>query len=201
VRSRAAASVLTRAGFEDVHSMEGGIRAWKGLVATGAPEAGMAYFPPGAKAEELIALAWILEGGTRRFYAALPGKETLQEAADLFFHLAADEEKHQTTLFDLYRGLSGKSDDHGFPGSLISVDPEEPFMEGGMRVKEALAWANGKPLREIVELALSLEVNASDLYIKMERRTEDPRTREAFRILSNQEKKHLERLTGLLEKT
>jgi rubrerythrin len=200
VRSRAAASVLTRAGFNDVHSMEGGIHAWKGLVAKGVPEAGMAYFPPGAKPEELITLAWILEGGTKKFYAAVPGSEKKKEFADFFRQLAGDEEKHQSALWNLYKKVSGKDADSGFPGSVISVDPGEEFMEGGMRVKEALAWMEGKTLREIVELALSLEVNASDLYIKMERRVADRQARETFQVLSNQEKRHLERLTELFEK-
>ena len=180
--------------------MEGGIHAWKGLVATGVPEAGMAYFPPGTKPEELIALAWILEGGTKKFYSAVPGLEKKKEVADFFRQLAGDEEKHQAALFNLYKKVSGKEADSGFPGSVISVDPGEDFMEGGMRVKEALAWMEGKALREIVELALSLEVNASDLYIKMERRVEDPEAREAFQVLSNQEKTHLQRLAELFEK-
>jgi rubrerythrin len=191
---------LTRAGFDEVHSMEGGIRAWKGLVATGVPEAGMAYFPPEAKPEELIGLAWLLEGGTKRFYSAVPGLTKEKEVGDFFRQLAADEEKHQTALLRLYQKVSGRAADAGFPGSVISVDPGEEFMEGGMKVKEALAWMEGKPLKEIVELALSLEVNASDLYIKMERRMEDPQAREAFQVLSNQEKKHLERLAEIFEK-
>jgi rubrerythrin len=180
--------------------MEGGIHAWKGLVAKGVPEAGMAYFPPGAKPEELIALAWILEGGTKKFYAAVPGSEKKKEFADFFRQLAGDEQKHQSALLNLYKKVSGKEADPGFPGSVISIDPGEEFMEGGMRVKEALAWMEGKALRDIVELALSLEVNASDLYIKMERKVEDRQARETFRVLSNQEKKHLERLTELFEK-
>ena len=44
--------------------MEGGIRAWKGLVAEGIPEAGMAYFSPATRPEEMIALAWLLEDGS-----------------------------------------------------------------------------------------------------------------------------------------
>ena len=51
--------------------MAGGINAWKGLVAEGAPESGMAYFSPATKPEELIALAWSLEDGSRNFYSAL----------------------------------------------------------------------------------------------------------------------------------
>ena len=43
---------------------KGGYKAWKGFVAKGVPEAGMAYFLPAAKPEELMALAWLLEDGS-----------------------------------------------------------------------------------------------------------------------------------------
>jgi hypothetical protein len=73
VRSRAAAAILAGAGFRKVASMEGGISAWDGLVAAGPPEAGMARFAAAASAEELIALAWYLEAGSRTFYGRIAG--------------------------------------------------------------------------------------------------------------------------------
>ena len=51
--------------------MEGGLNGWKGFVAEGELESGMAYFSPATKTEEFIALAWYLEGGSRRFYSEL----------------------------------------------------------------------------------------------------------------------------------
>jgi hypothetical protein len=60
--------------------MEGGIHAWKGLRATGAPDAGMAYFDPAKKPEELIALAWMLEEGSCKFYLEMGKKEKSPEA-------------------------------------------------------------------------------------------------------------------------
>jgi hypothetical protein len=59
--------------------MQGGINAWKGLVARGAPESGMAYFSPATKPEELIALAWLLGDGSRKFYDAMEGRMRLSE--------------------------------------------------------------------------------------------------------------------------
>src|SRR5512143_1107321 len=60
MRSRAAAAVLTTAGFNNVSSMTGGIKAWQGWTAAGMTEAGMSFFAAAASTEELIALAWIL---------------------------------------------------------------------------------------------------------------------------------------------
>jgi rubrerythrin len=201
LRSRAAASIFSREGFKEVHSMEGGINAWRGLVAKGAPEAGMAYFEPAKKTEELIALAWLLEEGSRRFYAEMARKEKDEEAVNLFHDLVADEEGHKTSLSKLYQVLSGQQPESGFPRSLISVEPGVEYLEGGMLLREALEWAGGKEVREALDLSISLEVNAVDLYIKMERKAKEREARQVFQALSNQERNHLRRLSSFLAKS
>jgi len=200
VRSRAAAAVLAREGFQEAYSMEGGIHAWKGLRAAGAPEAGMAYFDPAKKPEELIALAWMLEEGSCKFYLEIGNKEKSPEAAALFRELSDDEEKHKASLFKIYQRRSGKDSDPGFPRSLLSLESGVDYLEGGIVLKKALEWAQGKGLKDILEFSVSLEVNAIDLYIKMERKVEGKEAKEVFQALSNQERNHLKRLTAALEK-
>lgn len=73
-------------------------------------------------------------------------------------------------------------------------------MEGGIRLTDALKWAKGKKVEEILELSISSETNAYDLYIKMERQMKDQRSAQVFQILSKEEKQHLETLTSVLEK-
>ena len=46
-------------------------------------------------------------------------------------------------------------------------------MEGGVEVGKALEWTQGKGPEEIVEFALSLEVQSYDVYLKMEQRMKD----------------------------
>jgi rubrerythrin len=200
VRSRAAAAVLAREGFKEAYSMEGGIHAWKGLRATGAPEAGMAHFDPGKGPEELIALAWVLEEGSCKFYGEMGKEEEDPEAGALFRELSEDEEKHKSSLFRIYQRLAGKNSDPGFPRSLLSLEPGVDYLEGGIVLKKALEWAQGKRVGDILEFSLSLEVNAVDLYIKMERRVEGQESKEIFRALSNQERNHLKRLAEALQK-
>ncbi len=200
MRSRAAAAALSGAGFKDVVSMEGGINAWRGLVAEGAPEAGMAYFSAAAKTEELIGLAWLLENGSRRFYSEVTISSEDKETKDLLKELSVAEEHHQASLFKLYRELSGVISDAGFPGSVIPSKVEDDFLEGGMRLSEALEWAKKKRLTEILELSISLEANSFDLYVKMKRQMKDPRSTQVFDLLSVEEKHHLEKLSSLLEK-
>jgi sulfur-carrier protein adenylyltransferase/sulfurtransferase len=200
VRSRAAAATLERAGFKKVYNMEGGIRAWKGLIAGKTPESGIAYFSPAARPEELVALAWFLENGSRRFYAELGRRLNEPDMSDLYAELASAEERHEATLLDLYREAAGTPPYDGFPKSVISVENEDDVMEGGMSVTDALQWVRGKSTTEILEFSLALETNSYDLYLIMERRLRDQPSSRVFRVLSEEEKQHLERLTSLLEK-
>ena len=180
--------------------MQGGIHAWKGLVAEGAPESGIAYFSSAAKAEELIALAWWLEDGSRKFYSGLAAVMGDQEAENLFKDLTKAEEHHQTSLLNLYQEFSGLTSGSGFPGSVMSAEKEGDVMEGGIRVSEAIQWAKGRSVTEILEFSLSSETNSYNLYVKMEHQLKDQRSAQVFHRLSGEEKQHLERLSALFEK-
>ena len=180
--------------------MEGGINAWKGLVAEGTPQSGIAFFPPAARPEELMALAWIMEDGSRNFYAELAAGLKDDEVRDLYGQLSEAEERHKTALVDLYNESPDRKPGTQFPWGLISSGGQDDVMEGGMHVGEALQWAKGKEVTDILELSLSLETNSHDLYLTMERRMEEKRAAQVFRLLSSEEKQHLDRLSLLLEK-
>ena len=75
----------------------------------------------------------------------------------------------------------------------------DEIMEGGIRLDEALLWARERDVSSILEFAISLETNAYDLYLKMERKLEGDAKR-VFLLLSDDEKRHLDRLAALLEK-
>jgi len=179
--------------------MEGGIKAWEGLKAVGAPEAGMAYFTRADRPEALIALAWLLEEGSRKFYSGLPALVSDNEAVKLFGQLAAAEEHHKSSLTGLYKNLTGSGPGAGFPGSLLGGEPQNDSMEGGIRVSEALAWVKGKDLHDVLELSLSLEANSYDLYIKLGRAVTGKNSQKVFRLLIAEEKSHLARLGALLD--
>lgn len=200
MRSRAAASILGRAGFNDVYSMEGGIHAWNGRVAKGAPEAGMAHFAPASRVEELIALAWLLEEGSRKFYNEMAGKIQDLETQRIFRELVIAEERHKETLFSTYLETMNLQSDPKFPGSVISELPQEDYIEGGIKLREAMEWARRSSTKEVLEFSISAEVNSEDLYLKMERAVKGHQAVKIFRSLAEEEKSHLDRLTVLLEK-
>lgn len=172
------------------------MRAWDGLAATGAPDAGMSRFPEEAPVEELISLAWSLEEESRKFYTELPSLLSDQDAVGLFHDLVIAEEHHQSMLADLGRRLTNSAAGAAFSGTGTPGD----VMEGGMKISDALNWVRGKKLTDVLDLAISLETNSYDLYIKMGRRGSDAKAKELFSLLSAGEKEHLERLAGLLDR-
>ena len=176
------------------------MRAWEGVVAEGAPGAGTAYFAAGGRPEEFIALAWMLEEGSRRFYAVVPAIVDDEETKKLFSELATAEEHHKASLVNLYKTLSGEKPTRDFPGSIIPAEATGDIMEGGMSVSEALKWVKGKNSETIIELAMALETNSYDLYIKMRRQMKDTESREVFDQLSKEERRHLELLAELFER-
>ena len=180
--------------------MEGGIRAWKGVKAESYPESKMAYFTPATKPEEFIALAWYLEHGSQKFYSEIAGTLNDRPVKDLFQELVVAEEHHQVSLERLYRERSGGKPGSTFPSSVIPAPQAGEMMEGGIRVDEALKWTKGKGLNEILELSITLEANSYDLYTLMERKMEDPGARKVFTSLSDEEQRHLNKLSVLFER-
>lgn len=181
--------------------MEGGIRAWKGLVAQGLPEAGMAFFSPAANGEEVVGLAWALEEGSKLFYQGVSEHFSGDsEAQEMFNWLVSAEKSHEKHLLETYEALTGKAPDFQKLREKFSDSLSGSVMEGGIAVKEALEWIKGKAVSESLELAIAMEVNALDLYIKMSRRIEDKKAQQIFEKLSEEEQVHLEKLAGLLDK-
>jgi len=179
--------------------MAGGIKAWQGHVAAGEPEAGMAFFAAAADAADLIALAWLLEEGSWKFYSAVAQMKPAPEAAGLFGSLSKAEKQHKGSLQALYRELTGRDPDLDFPKRLPIAQGAEDRMEGNMSVSEALAWADGKKTRDLLELSMSLETDSYDLYIKMSRTVPAEKAKKVFALLVAEEKDHLSRMAELLD--
>ena len=199
-RSRAAASILLDAGFTNVFSMEGGIQAWRGLVVDGPPEAGMVLFSGREKPEELIALAWSLEEGSRRFYHSMASALEDRDAAGLFDALVRAEDHHKAALVGVYREATGDTAASAIPEVFFLGAVPGEVMEGGMSVMRALEWVKSKDVNDVLDLSIALESHAFDLYIRMERELAGESAKRIFQVLAAEEKVHLDRMVTLLEK-
>lgn len=201
MRSRSAATFLLGTGLKNVYSMEGGLRAWKGMVAHGLPEAGMAYFSPAANGEEIVGLAWALEEGSKSFYQGVSEHFTDDpEAQKMFAWLVSAEKSHAKHLLETYESLTGAQPDFAKLRAKFTDSLNGTVMEGGVLVKDGLEWVKGKGVSESLELAMALEVNAYDLYIKMSKAINDKQAQQILEKLSEEEQVHLEKLADLLDR-
>jgi len=195
-RSKSAAALMKGQGFNRTYSIEGGITAWKGSVATGEYEAGMFLLEGRKTTEELISLAWALEDGTRLFYEKTKELVHDRDAEQVFETLKKAEEKHKTTLLETYMQIKGMpvTDEYLQKASLAG------FMESGISIEEAVAWIKGKDktLQDTLELCMLVETNSLDLYIKILHEIVDESAKKVFTLLIEEEKTHLSQLGKLM---
>jgi rhodanese-related sulfurtransferase/rubrerythrin len=180
-RGTSGTGVLVQAGFRQVWNMAGGMLAWQGLAATGAPEAGMAWFDAAREVADYIRLAAVLEHGARTFYAAMADHFEGEDAL-LFRDLAAAEEQHLALLTGLGAGADS-----------IAVE-EQDVMEGGVSLQEMLGWARQQPAAAVMEAAIAMECNAYDRYLKVAGAARDQHCAGVLEALAAEEKIHLDRL-------
>lgn len=196
-RSRSAAALLMTHGFDKVSSIDGGITAWKGLVASGQYEAGMFLIEGRKTAEEFTALAWALENGTGAFYMEVEEFLQDQEAKGVFESLIKAELKHKEKLLEAYSLIKGIPVTH----ESLRKEGLEGIMEGGVSVENTLSWVKSKErtLQDILEISMQIETNSLDLYVKILREIEDEGAKKVFNLLIGEERTHLSRLGRLLE--
>ncbi|MEW6429232.1 MAG: rhodanese-like domain-containing protein [Thermodesulfobacteriota bacterium] len=184
-RSKVAAQLLNGKGFRNVFNILGGIKAWQGGQAVGPEELGLDLFTGGMDYADAAALSYAMEDGLQRFYRALEEKSEPPAWRQLLARLAGFEDRHKERLLAEYRRRRG--DDAGIdPGSA-------PIMEGGRRIDEYLKRADAllRSLPDILQLAMTLETQAMDLYSRMAQKSEDRETRDFFLSMAEEEKTHL----------
>lgn len=196
-RSRSAAVLLKRQGFEDVYYMDGGIDAWNGLVASGPYETGLFLLEGRTNIEELAALAWSLEDGTGAFYTQMLELLKDKDARQVFESLIRAEHGHKEKLLEVYRHLTGKK----INDEEMQAQGVRGYMEGGVSVDEVVGRLTKEKaeLYDILEVSMQIETNSLDLYMKMLTQFKDKSSRNILNVLIEEEKTHLSKLGALLE--
>jgi sulfur-carrier protein adenylyltransferase/sulfurtransferase len=197
-RSRVAAQMLSGWGFKEVYNLAGGIKAFEGPKATGPRELNLSLVRGDETLVEIITLAYGMEKALQLFYETLQGESQDQELRALFQQLAGVEINHEERLFAAYRqaAAADAQDREGFEAAIV---PQT--LEGGFDAQEFLE-ANREHLKtvpEVLDLAMMLETQALDLYLRFTERCEVADTREVLYNLAGEEQEHLARLGGLLE--
>lgn len=196
-RSRVAAQLLSGYGFKQVYNLKGGIKAWQGLKATGPKELNLALVRGDETAAEIAALAYDMEDCVQLFYIAMRDRAQDQEVRHLFTKLAGIEEKHKRTILE----LSARMEPPGTDRNTTAADRGQLIMEGGFDMAEFMQQnePNMNTVPEVIELAMMLETQALDLYLRFAHKSINAETKEVLFRIAQEEKSHLVALGTLLE--
>jgi rhodanese-related sulfurtransferase/rubrerythrin len=196
-RSRVAAQMLSGWGFKEVYNLAGGIKAFSGPKAAGPVELNLDLVKGDESPAAIIILAYGMEKALQLFYETLKQQSGDPELQELFGKLAQVEVRHEQRLFEVYgRVASSGADLAAFESTIV---PQT--LEGGFSADEFLA-ANQAHLQtavQVLDLAMMLETQALDLYLRFAARCDQPQTREVLYALAGEEKAHLASLGRLLE--
>jgi rhodanese-related sulfurtransferase/rubrerythrin len=196
-RSRVAAQMLNGWGFKEVYNLAGGIKAYQGHKATGPQELNLDLVKGDETPAQIIILAYGMEKALQFFYETLQQQSPDRELQDLFGKLAQVEVRHEQRLFEVYgRVAPGGQDLATFESSIVPNT-----LEGGFNAEEFLE-TNKSHLQtapQVLDLAMMLETQALDLYLRFADKSDQPQTKEVLYALAGEEKAHLASLGRLLE--
>lgn len=181
--------MLAGKGFTKVYNLSGGIKAWKNKVAVGSQDSGLHLFSGDAGPEETIVVGFGLEMGLREFYLSMEKKVAKDATRNLFARLADIEILHQERLVGLY---------HEVTGTDISVSDfaekiVEPAMEGGLTTEEYLQLyrTDLEEEAEVLGLALAIEMQALDLYLRAAQRSSVDQAKKVLFEIAEEERHHI----------
>lgn len=191
-RSRVAAQMLSGRGFESIHNLTGGIKAWDGWTGFGEYEQGLELFADAGNVEEVLAVAYGMEKALGEFYSQMAETVENDDAARLFRNLAAIEEKHRMAVAERYIHTVG-------------TPPPEPesvsVPEGGVSTEEYMhrLGTNTESAQDVVAFAMALEAQAMDLYSRAAERAPDALSRTALEQIALEELGHLKQLSKVMD--
>jgi len=196
-RSRVAAQLLSGRGFEEVYNLAGGIKAYRGATASGPQELNLDMVRGDESPEEMLKLAYGLERALEIFYHQSLKQVEDKDLKDLLSKLEHVEEVHKEKVYERYKALVPDAPDM----AAFEADMNPEIMEGGFRVNEFLKenqpWM--KTTGQVLELAMMLETQALDLYMRFAEKSREEGTKQVLFKLSDEEKVHLKTLGRLLD--
>lgn len=195
-RSRMAAQLLINHGFDDVYHLMGGVEAWDQPVASGPVAFHLKFMRGDESPQEMILMGYNFEEGLRKFHEIVKNRTTDRELANLLASLIKAEESHKRTLL----GLIPDKDRTEFERQISGLD-DISVMEGGIDLDEFME-RNESYLQTVsgyLELAMMIETQALDLYLRMAEASKQQETRDVLVRVSEEEKAHLAALGHLLE--
>ena len=197
-RSRAACQLLAgKAPCPEIINLSGGFESWEGKAALGDKDQGLTFFTGLESPQKVLEVAYGLEQGLREFYLSMMDQVKNVEVQKLFKTLADIEILHQESILKEYARITGQNTTKKTFENSLSTGA----MEGGMTTREYIDYymPNLDDSEDIVSLAMSIEAQALDMYLRAQARVKDPQGREALMKIAKEEQNHLTYLGRLME--
>jgi len=196
-RSRVAAQMLSGKGYGTVYNLSGGFKSWQGKTAFLGEDKGLELFSGNEAPDKTLIVAYSLEAGLRDFYVSMAPKVSDTRARQLFQKLSEIEIRHQDRIFNEYIKITGKEQSRSeFEKQIVAR-----AMEGGLTTEEYVRLFSMDPESptDITELAMSIEAQALDLYIRAADKSKNAQSREMLTQIAEEEQAHLKQLGKLIE--
>jgi rhodanese-related sulfurtransferase/rubrerythrin len=196
-RSRMATRLLANLGFKEVFHLQGGIQAWEDRTATGPREFHLDFIKGDESPEEIIRMAYRMEEGLKKFHEAFHARTHDAALRGLLTGLIKAEESHERTLLELrpkdFLGQSPPASE-ALPDQIGEItDSGRILMEGGIDMDDFMKQ-NELFLKDVsgyLDLAMMIETQALDLYLRMAADSRNELTRKILYRIGNEEKAHL----------
>ena len=196
-RSRMAAQLLANHDFANVYQLEGGIEAWEGPAVEGPREFHLQFIRGDETPQEIIIQSYNMESGLKSFHNSVRSRSTDPELVELLGHLVSAEDGHMRRLLEV-------SSEWGLSPEEVQAFGEEvarTVMEGGIDVDEFMERNEPflQTVTSVIDLAMMVEAQALDLYLRMAAESQNEATREILFQIAEEEKAHLRALGRALE--
>lgn len=159
---------------------------------------GMSYLRGDEGLEDVISLAYGMEEGLRSFYIGIKEATGDPDVAALAEKLSEIEERHKERLFALYVSIHSTQ----LLRAAFESDVVAGVMEGGFTTEEFLKQNKEAmtTVPDLLSIAMMLETQALDLYMRYSQKIEDPEGKGVLYDLAEEEKGHLASLGRLMDR-
>jgi len=190
--------MLSGKGFKQIYNLAGGIKSWNSKTAFGAEELGLAFFEGAESPQTNLTVAYSLEQGLRDFYLSMIPEIKNDDAKKLFQKLADIEINHQDRIYEEYLKVARESlTREAFENNIVAQ-----AAEGGLTTQEYLDLFKPdlESVADIVDLAMSIEAQALDLYQRAADKDDDPQSSRVLIQIAEEERVHLNQLGKLMDR-
>lgn len=197
-RSRAACQLMAMDDrFTEIINLSGGFNSWEGEAALGRENQGLTFFTGAESPRKILEIAYGLEQGLKEFYISMEKEVTPPEVRELFSTLARVESLHQESILKEYQRITGPS----VKEDQLKATALQGTLEGGMTTQEYIDYymPQWEDPEDVIFLAMAIEAQAMDLYLRAESRMTDEMGRKILIRIAQEEKAHLAHLGRVLE--